>query len=95
MKTYELNGLGPNWVYEAKDEAQATKIYLKDIGGFSTLKQYEKYCKEEGQYPILEWREVWECLDCGRKDCATMIGEICQACYDSQITDYEQEQQDA
>ena len=64
MKRFELNNLGPEWVWEADDENHASKIYINVILNGSeddrgaTMKEWEDHCKDIGIDGKLEWNEV-------------------------------------
>ncbi len=57
MKYFMLNNLGLDWIFEAENEDEATFQYINEMCGCSTIKKYEKYCKNAGQDSSLEWEE--------------------------------------
>ncbi len=71
MKKYELNNLGPDWIYEADNEDEATLKYISDVltGGtyqFRDIRRamgkYKRYIKNVPQEVLkdatITWKEV-------------------------------------
>jgi hypothetical protein len=58
MKKFELNNLGNEWIYEAETKHQATYLYIKDICGAKTLKEYEEYCDSVAVDSKITWKEI-------------------------------------
>lgn len=58
MKKFELNGLGKGWVWEANNEKEATSMYIYEVCGSNSLKEYISYCHDVHVDPAIIWREV-------------------------------------
>lgn len=64
MRKFELNDLGPDWTYEARDEVEASLVFINAVlKGSSekrtaTLEEYIEYCEEIGMDAELKWREI-------------------------------------
>jgi len=59
MNKYELNGLGPIWVWEADSEEEATKIFLSEQG-FKSEEAFIKYLTEDVgvKDAVISWKKV-------------------------------------
>jgi len=62
-KHYMMNEAGKDWIWEAKDEYEATLLFINDFFSetFKTWQQgfekWEKHCEDEGQDDRIEWQE--------------------------------------
>lgn len=52
-----LNGNGPQWIWEAESQEDATYKYLKDMN-YHSIDAYRDYCEELEIDSKIEWKEV-------------------------------------
>ncbi len=56
MNKYLMESTG--WVYEADSEEEATLIFIDEVCGAKTIKEYKRYCKDVHVDSEINWIEL-------------------------------------